>query len=105
MFPVMNTILIPILQVISVALNLYWWVVLVAVILSWLVALNMVNTHNQSVRTIGNFVHQLTEPVLRRIRRVVPMAGNVDLSTIVLFLIIILLQQFIAQLIFRLSMG
>lgn len=101
----MNTILIPVLQVLSVALNLYWWVVLVAVIMSWLVALNMINTHNQIVRTIGNFVHQLTEPVLRRIRRVVPSAGNVDLSAIVLFLLIILAQEIIRQLIFRLSMG
>ena len=101
----MNTILIPILQVLSVALNLYWWVVLVAVIMSWLVALNMINTHNQIVRPIGNFVQQLAEPVIRRIRRVVPVVGNVDLSAIVLFLLIILAQQFIAQLIFRLSMG
>lgn len=101
----MNTILIPILQVLSVALNLYWWVVLVAVIMSWLVALNMINTHNQIVRSIGNFVHQLTEPVLRRIRRVVPSVGNVDLSAIVLFLLIILAQQIIAQLIFRLSVA
>lgn len=101
----MNTILIPILQVLSVALNLYWWVVLVAVIMSWLVALNMINTHNQIIRGIGNFVHQLTEPVLRRIRRVVPMAGNIDLSAIVLFLLIILAQQVIAQLIFRLSVS
>ncbi|MBX7201063.1 MAG: YggT family protein [Rhodospirillaceae bacterium] len=101
----MNTILIPILQVLSVALNMYWWVVLVAVIMSWLMALNMINAYNQIVRAIWNFVTQLTEPVLRRIRRVVPNVGNVDLSAIVLFLLIILAQQFIAQLIFRLSMG
>ena len=99
----MNTILIPLLTVISVALNLYWWVVLVAVILSWLVALNMINTHNQVIRTIGNIVHQLTEPVLRRIRRVIPNAGNVDLSVIVLFLLILLVQQIIAQVMFKLA--
>lgn len=99
----MNTILIPLLTVISVALNLYWWVVLVAVILSWLVAFNMINTHNQIIRTIGNIVHQLTEPVLRRIRRVIPNAGNVDLSVIVLFLLILLLQQVIGQIMFKLA--
>jgi YggT family protein len=99
----MNTILIPILTVISVALNLYWWVVLIAVIMSWLVQLNMINTHNQIIRTIGNIVHQLTEPVLRRIRRVIPSVGNVDLSAIVLFLLILLLQQIIAQLMFKLA--
>ena len=99
----MNTILIPVLTVISVALNLYWWVVLIAVIMSWLVQLNMINTHNQIIRTIGNIVHQLTEPVLRRIRRVIPSVGNVDLSAIVLFLLILLLQQIIAQLMFKLA--
>lgn len=99
----MNTILIPVLQVISVALNLYWWVVLIAVIMSWLVMLNMINTHNQIIRTIGNIVHQLTEPVLRRIRRVIPSAGNVDLSAIVLFLLILLVQQIIGQLILQLA--
>ncbi|MHB1206172.1 MAG: YggT family protein [Rhodospirillaceae bacterium] len=99
----MNTILIPLLTVISVALNLYWWVVLVAVILSWLVAFNMINTHNQIIRTIGNIVHQLTEPVLRRIRRVIPNAGNVDLSVIVLFLLILLAQQVIGQVMFKLA--
>jgi YggT family protein len=99
----MNTILIPLLQVLSVALNLYWWVVLVAVILSWLVALNMINTHNQIIRTIGNIVHQLTEPVLRKIRRVIPNAGNVDLSVIVLFLLILLAQQVISQIVFKLA--
>lgn len=99
----MNTILIPLLQVLSVALNLYWWVVLVAVIMSWLVALGMINTRNNIVQMVGNFVHTLTEPVLRRIRRVVPIVGAIDLSAIVLFLLILLAQQVIAQLIFRLA--
>lgn len=99
----MNTILIPLLQVLSVALNLYWWVVLVAVIMSWLVALGMINTRNNIVQMIGTFVHTLTEPVLRRIRRVVPIVGAVDLSAIVLFLLILLAQQIISQLIFRLA--
>ena len=96
----MNTILIPLLTVISVALNLYWWVVLVAVILSWLVALNMINTHNQIVRSIGNITYQLTEPVLRRIRRVIPAVGNVDLSAIALFLLTMLVRMYIRTLIF-----
>jgi YggT family protein len=99
----MNTILIPLLQVLSFALNLYWWVVIVAVIMNWLVALNMINTHNQIIRTIGNIVHQLTEPVLRKIRRVIPNAGNVDLSVIVLFLLILLAQQVISQIVFKLA--
>ena len=101
----MNTVLIPLLQVISVALDLYMWVVIVAVILSWLVAFGVINQYNQFVRLIGNAVHALTEPVLRRIRSVIPMAGGLDLSPIVLFLIIYLIQRVIGQVIFRLSIG
>jgi len=100
----MNTILIPLLQVVSIALDLYLWVVIAAVILSWLVAFNVINTHNQFVRMIGSAVHQLTEPVLRRIRSVIPMAGGLDLSPVVLFLIIYLIQRIIGQLIFRLAL-
>lgn len=88
----------PILIVIDVALQLYWWVLIVYVIMSWLTALNMVNTHNQFVRAVGNFTYQLTDPVLRRIRRVIPSVGNVDLSAIVLFLLIMLIRMYIQRL-------
>jgi YggT family protein len=93
-------IFIPILTVIDVALQLYWWVLIVYVIMSWLTALNVINTHNQIVRSIGNVTYQLTEPVLRRIRRVIPSVGNVDLSAIALFLLIMLVRMYIRTLIF-----
>ena len=94
----MGSALPPILVIIDYALQLYWFVLIVYVIMSWLMALNMVNTHNQIVRAIGNFTYQLTEPVLKRIRRVVPNVGNVDLSAIVLFLLIMLIRMYIQRL-------
>lgn len=94
----MGSALTPILVIIDYALQLYWFVLIVYVIMSWLMALNMVNTHNQIVRAIGNFTYQLTEPVLKRIRRVVPNVGNVDLSAIVLFLLIMLIRMYIQRL-------
>ncbi len=99
----MSTILIPILQVIGVVLELYMWVVIATVVLSWLVAFNIINTHSQFVRTVGNILHQLTEPFLRRIRRVVPSAGGLDLSSLVLMLIILLLQLILGRVIGQLA--
>jgi len=95
----MNIILIPILQVISVALDIYKWIVVISVVLSWLVAFGVINTHNQFVRMVGNALHQMVEPVLRRIRRVVPPFGNMDMSPIVLFLLILLVQLIIGRVI------
>ncbi len=95
----MDIILIPILQVIIVALDIYKWIVVISVILSWLVAFNVINPHNQVIRMIGNALHQMVEPVLRRIRRVVPPFGNVDASPIILFLLILLVQLLVGRLI------
>jgi YggT family protein len=99
----MNTILIPVLQVVSVALDLYKWVVIIWVILSWLVAFNVINSRNQFVSTIGRALDQLVEPAVRRIRRHVPSFGNVDISAVILFLIILLIQLIIGRLIIGLA--
>ncbi|WP_375573062.1 YggT family protein [Ahrensia marina] len=86
-----------VLDVIMLALNLYWWVIIISAILSWLVAFNVVNPRNQVVGTIGQVVHNLTEPALRPIRRFLPNMGGIDLSPIVLLFGIFFLQQLIVR--------
>jgi YggT family protein len=89
-----------VLYVILEALNLYMWVVIIAVILSWLIAFNVINTYNDVVRAIVNAVNALTEPVLRPLRQALPSIGGLDLSPIVLYLIIMLIQQIIEKYIY-----
>jgi len=83
------------LMVILLALQLYIWVVIAAAIFSWLVAFNVVNTRNQFVGAIGEFLYRITEPVLRPIRSMLPNLGGIDVSPVVLFLIIIFIQYVI----------
>lgn len=80
-------------QLLYVALDLYFWVLIISAILSWLVAFGVVNTRNRFVYTVGDMLHRLTEPVLRRIRRWIPPIGGLDLSPIVAILIIFFLQR------------
>ncbi len=84
-----------ILDVILVALNIYWWIVLASAIFSWLYAFNVVNPRNQFVGMIGQALYALTEPVLRPIRRLLPNFGGIDISPLVLFLAIFLIQRII----------
>ena len=88
----MDIVLIPLLRVIYMALDLYWYVVIAAIIYSWLMAFGVINTYNQTVRSIGEVLARLTEPALRPIRRSLPDFGVMDLSPIVLGLIIIFLK-------------
>ena len=89
-----------ILDVILIVLDIYWWVVLATIILSWLIAFNVINTRNQVVDQIWRVLLALTEPVLKPIRRILPRMQGIDLSPIVLFLIIFAIQQVIVRYIY-----
>jgi YggT family protein len=89
-----------ILDVLNIALNLYKLVIIIAAVMSWLIAFSVVNARNEVVRTIWSTVVALTEPALRPIRRWLPNLGGLDISPIVLFLFILLVQEVIARYIY-----
>jgi YggT family protein len=88
------------LDVILIALQLYMWLVIAAAILSWLIAFNVVNTRNQFVGMVSDFLYRITEPTLRPIRQIMPNLGGIDLSPVILFLIIILIERIIIMYIY-----
>jgi YggT family protein len=79
-------------------IDLYMWIVIAMAIMSWLVAFNVVNTHNRVVAVIVDTLYRLTEPVLRPIRNVLPNLGGIDVSPIILILLLLFLQELIAGL-------
>ena len=70
------------LQLIDLILTIYMWIIIAVVILSWLVAFNIINRQNDIVRQISYALYRLTEPVLGPIRRLLPDLGGLDLSPI-----------------------
>lgn len=91
----------PFIWLILEVLEIYSWIVLAAVVMSWLLAFNVVNYHNNVVRSVARFLDILTEPVFRQVRRVIPTIGGLDLSPIVVFLGIIFLQKLIVYIYVR----
>ena len=77
-------------------LDLYWWVVIIAVILSWLVGFGVINTYNQIARAVVRAFHALTEPVFGPIRRILPALGGLDLSPLIVLLIIMFFRNWLA---------
>ena len=89
-----------ILSIILLVLDIYIWLLIAAAVLSWLVAFNVVNTRNQVVAMVGDFLYRITEPVLRPIRNFLPNLGGIDVSPVVLILIIILIKDVIVRYIY-----
>jgi len=78
-------------------IDIYIYVIIAMVILSWLFAFNVVNFNNQFVRQLHHIITQLTEPVLEPIRRVLPNLGGIDLSPIVLLLGLFFIKNLILE--------
>ena len=74
-------------------IGLYIMVVVGQVILSWLVSFQVVNTSNRFVYMVGDFLYRATEPALKRIRRVMPNLGGLDISPVVLILALVFARQ------------
>ena len=80
-------------SLLSTVIEIYVWLLIASAILSWLVAFNIVNTSNQFVSTIGQFLHRITEPVLRPLRQVIPAIGGLDVTPIVLILLLYFIRN------------
>jgi YggT family protein len=91
----------PIAALLIAVLDIYKWIVIAAVIVSWLTTFNVINSHNNFVRSLLRALYALTEPVFRPIRRILPPMGGLDLSPIIVFLIIWFLQYTIQWASFR----
>ena len=87
----------PLFRVLMIAIDLYIWLVIIGAILSWLVAFNVINTSNQLVYLVLDFLYRITEPALRRIKRFLPNLGGIDISPVILILGLIFIQMVLAN--------
>jgi YggT family protein len=86
------------LWLINSIINLFIVILIVQVIMSWLIAFNVVNTRNRFVYMIADIAFKITEPVLRPIRRILPSLGGLDLSPVVLILLLGFIQRLLPEL-------
>ncbi len=86
---------------VETGLNVVYWLVLIYVIFSLLVSFNVINLQNDLVRQIFHGINSLVEPLLAPIRRILPTAGGLDFSPLVLLILVIFFQKLIVDDILR----
>ena len=84
-------------SLIDVVLNLYMWCFIIAAVLSWLVAFNVINTQNRFIYSIADGLYRLTEPLLRPIRNFLPNFGGIDFSPLVAILLLLFIKDGIVR--------
>jgi YggT family protein len=78
----------PVFTLLAYLLQLYSWVVIAAVVMSWLVAFKVINTYNRFAALLVRVLDALTEPLFRQIRRAIPPLGGLDFSPFIVLIAI-----------------
>ncbi|NIJ32986.1 YggT family protein [Sphingomonas oligoaromativorans] len=94
-----------IFQILMLLLDVLFWIIMIQIVLSWLVAFNVINTRNDFVRQFLYALDRVTEPLYRPIRRILPDFGGLDFSPMVVLLAISILQKILLPNIFSSLMG
>lgn len=84
-----------IIGIVNYLLTIARWIIIIQAILSLLIAFNVINTHNNFVRSVHYGLDQITEPLYRPFRRFLPSGGGIDWSPFVVLIIITIIQSFI----------
>ena len=78
-------------------ISLYIWILIINVIISWLVAFNVLNTSNRFVYSLLDVSYKLTAPPLNYIRRFLPNLGSIDISPIILILALMFIRNLVFE--------
>jgi YggT family protein len=93
---VLGNFIAAIAHILDTVLTIYMWIIVIRAVLSWVNP----DPYNPIVR----FIHQVTEPVMYRVRRFIPLGGlGIDFSPIIILLVIVFLQSFLIRSLLELS--
>lgn len=90
-----------ILNLFNTVISIYIWLLVASVVLSWLIAFNVISTGNPIVYQIRDFLYRITEPLLRPIRNLLPNLGGIDISPMVLILALYFIRDLAFELLLR----
>ena len=88
--------LVALVSIADLLLNVLFWIIIIQVILSWLLAFNVLNISSNGVRTFVVALDRLTAPLYRPIRRILPDFGGLDFSPLVILLLIEIIEKLLA---------
>jgi YggT family protein len=97
--------LIALVDIANLLLSILTWIIIIQVILSWLLAFNVLNTSSQGVRAFAVAIDRITAPLYRPIRRLLPDFGGIDFSPLVVLILIQVIKKLLAGVVTQYYLG
>ncbi len=87
-------------QLLLFVLKAFYWVIIIQIILSWLIAFDVINVRNEKAQSLINLLNKITDPIYRPLRKFIPSIGGIDVTPIIVILAVFILQSLVAQIFF-----
>jgi len=82
-----------VIWLIDTAIEIYVWLLIAHVVLSWLTSFNVINARHAVIAQVGGFLYRITDPVLRPVRRFIPNLGGIDISPVIVILLLFFVRK------------
>ena len=79
------------------ALKIFFWIIIMQVVLSWLIAFEVINVRNAQAQNLIQLLNRITDPVFKPLRKIIPAIAGIDITPIIIIFAISILQSFIAR--------
>lgn len=82
-----------IVNLLSLALTIFYWIIIIQVVMSWLIAFDVVNIKNQQARNLLTLIQKITDPVYKPLRKFIPPIAGIDITPIIVIIGVIVLRD------------
>jgi len=73
-------------QILLLALNIFFWIIIAQVVLSWLIAFDVINAKNAQAQNLIALIHKITDPVYKPLRKFIPPIAGIDITPIIIII-------------------
>ncbi|HPD83093.1 MAG TPA: YggT family protein [Alphaproteobacteria bacterium] len=82
-------------------LDIFFWIIIIQVVMSWLLAFGVVNDRNPQAQNLISLMNKITAPVYKPLRKYIPAIGGIDITPIIIIFGISILKNIVAQIFFN----
>lgn len=84
-------------QFLYMAIDIYIFIIIASIVVSWLIAFNVLSTQHPATRNLITLLGRATDPVMRPVQRYIPSIGGIDISPIIVIFGLTILQGFVLR--------
>lgn len=85
-------------KILILALDIYFWIIILSVVMSWLIVFDVINTRNPQAANLMALLNRATEPVYKPLRKFIPSLGGIDVTPIIIIIGISVLKNIVFSL-------